>query len=137
VKRKDRKKARARAKRKQQQDPTWADYAAQIEDEPDFLYSRFIGLRRMAEQEMLLQALTCPDCREEWGLLTRRRLKSGWLLCDVCGDSIHLDRIEVKDETGRTTTLGVLLRSSLSDRAEFAKYQYYLARIDNDGKPLI
>ena len=137
MKRKARRKAEARAKRKQQQDPAWADYAAQIEDEPDFLYSRFIGLRRMAEQEMLLQALTCPDCREEWGLLTRRRLKSGWLLCDVCGDSIHLDRIEVKDETGRTTTLGVLLRSSLSDRAEFAKYQYYLARIDNGGKPLI
>jgi len=137
VKRKDRKRARARAKRKQQQDPTWADYAAQIEDEPDFLYSRHIGLRRMAEEEMLLQALTCPDCREEWGLLTRRRLKNSWLVCDVCGDSIHLDRIEVKDETGRTTTLGVLMRSSLSERAEFARYQYYLARIDNKGEPLI
>ena len=137
MKRKDRRKARARAERKQKQEPTWADYAAQIEDEPDFISTRFIGLRRMAEEEMLLQALTCPDCREEWGLLTRRRLKSGWLLCEVCGDSIHLDRIEAKDENGRVTTLGVLLRSSLCERAEFAKYQYYLARIDNGGKPLI
>ncbi len=91
----------------------------------------------MAEEEMLLQALTCPNCREEWGLLTRRRLKSGWLLCEICGESIHLDRIEVKDENGRVTTLGVLMRSSLSERAEFAKYQYYLARIDNKGQPLI
>ena len=91
----------------------------------------------MAEEEMLLQALTCPDCREEWGLLTRRLLKTSWLRCDVCGSAIHLDRIELTDETGRSTTLGVMMRSNLSERAEFAKYQYYLARIDNGGKPLI
>ena len=136
MKRKDRIKARKRAKQRSSQEPTWADYAEQIEDEPDFIAHRFISLRRCAEEEFLIAALSCPECSEGWGPMTRFLLKSGWIECEICKGAIHVDRIEVEDETNRVITLGVLMRSSLEDRYQFAKYQYFLARCGNDGKPI-
>ena len=68
--------------------------------------------------------------------MTRFLKKSGWIECEVCGGGVHVDRIEVEDESDRIITLGVLMRSSLEDRYQFSKYQYFLTRCENEGKPI-
>ena len=98
--------------------------------------SHFITLRRCAEEEFLIAALSCPECCDEWGHMTRFLLVSGWIQCEICKGAVHVDRIEVEDETKQIVTLGVLMRASYQARYEFAKYQFYLARCANQGKPL-